>query len=378
MKTKLTTFFALAAIAMALPAVAQAQFTYTNKNGVITITGYTRFGGAVTIPGTISGLPVTTIGDSAFSGRYDLTSVTIPGSVSTIGDYAFYGCGSLTSVTIPGSVTNVGNFAFYYCGSLTNVTIGNGVSTIGDCAFCGCFDLTSVTIPDSVTTIGDYAFFNCGNLTAFIVAAQNSHYSSMDGVLFNQNQTTLVEYPGGLSGSYTIPNGVTTIGDYAFYYCGSLTSVTIPGSVTNIGNSAFSECFDLTSVYFNGNAPGFGSSLFVLVAQVDMVVDFYYEIATVYYLPGTSGWSSTFGGVPAVMLLPPPTLAITPSGANVILTWPTNVAGFDYSGFTVQSTTNLADSNSWTTLTNLPVTVGSQSQVTDAISGPAKFYRLKR
>jgi hypothetical protein len=62
----------------------------------------------------------------------------------------------------------------------------------------------------------------------------------------------------------------------------------------------------------------------------------------------------------------------------VILTWPTNVAGFDYSGFNVQSTTNLANTNSWTTLTNPPVTVGSQSQVTDAISGPAKFYRLKK
>ncbi|HEY5232924.1 MAG TPA: leucine-rich repeat domain-containing protein [Verrucomicrobiae bacterium] len=482
MKTKLKAFFAVAAIAMALPAVAQAQFTYTTDNGTITITGYTGSGGDVTIPSTISGLPVTTIGDYTFYNCGSLTNVTIPNSVTNIGDYEFYACYNLTSVTIGNGVTTIGDYAFAYCGNLTSVTIGNGVTTIGDGAFYQCESvasvtigngvtnignsvflncrsltafivaaqnshystvngvlfnqtqtmlvqypdglsgsysipnsvtnignyafsgcgLTSVTIPGSVTTIGNNAFSGCGSMTAFIVAPQNSHYSTVNGVLFNQTQTTLVQYPGGLTGSYTIPNGVTSIGDYAFSYddnltsvtipgsvtaigdyafagCDSLTSVTIPGSVTNIGDDAFFNCHSLTSVYFNGNAPGFGDSLFVIVYPFGDFGAIYTEIATVYYMPGTSGWSSTFAGAPTVMLLPPPpTLSIIPSGANVILTWPTNVAGFDYSGFTVQSTTNLADTNSWTALTNLPVIVGSQSQVTDAISGPAKFYRLKK
>src|ERR1039457_1377456 len=105
-----------------LPAALQAQFTYTINNGTITITGYTGPGGAVTIPSTIDGLPVTTIGDSAFA-FCPLSSVTIPNSVISIGDWAFFDCRSLTSVTIPNSVTNIGDHAFDECSGLNAIPV---------------------------------------------------------------------------------------------------------------------------------------------------------------------------------------------------------------------------------------------------------------
>ena len=106
---------------LTLPAAAQAQYTYTTNSGAITITGYTGLGGVVTIPGTITGLPVTRIGGGAFQGRTSLTSVTIPNSVTSIGDGVFSGCTSLTSVTIPNSVTSIGSGAFYDCTSLKGI-----------------------------------------------------------------------------------------------------------------------------------------------------------------------------------------------------------------------------------------------------------------
>src|SRR5258705_489924 len=104
---------------LTLPAVVQAQFNYMTDNGTITITGYTGPGGAVTIPDTINGLPVTSIGDVAFLQRTNLTSVTIGSNITNIGNYAFASCSSLTNVTIPNSVTRMGNWAFSSCSNLT-------------------------------------------------------------------------------------------------------------------------------------------------------------------------------------------------------------------------------------------------------------------
>jgi hypothetical protein len=87
------------------------------------------------------------------------------------------------------------------------------------------------------------------------VTAGNPTYSSVDGILYNKNQTTLHTYPGGKTGAFIIPNSVTSIGGTAFYYCSSLTSVTIPASVTSIENSAFAGCSSLTNVTFQGTIP---------------------------------------------------------------------------------------------------------------------------
>ncbi len=322
-------------------ALAPLPFTYTTTAGAITITGYTGPGGAVSIPASINGLPVTSIGDSAFADRTSLTSVTMPSSVTSIESYAFNGCRSLTNVTIAGSVTSIREAAFGWCISLTNVTI-----------------------PSSVTSIASSAFIGCTSLTAITVAATNPFYSSVNGVLFDKRQTTLVEYPGGLFGSYTIPGSVTNIGDGAFCFCTALASVTIPASVTSVGDSAFYYCTNLTNVYFTGNAP-----------SADSIVFSGDNNATLYYLPGTTGWSSPFAGLPTVLWNP----LIQASGASF------GVRN-DQFGFTLVGTANIpivveACNNLgtliWTPLQTLTLTNGSvhfsEPVQTNSLG---RFYRI--
>jgi hypothetical protein len=233
---------------LALPAVAQGQFSYTtNYDSTITITGYMGPGGAVTIPDTMHGLPVSRIGDGAFSYCTGLASVTIGNGV--IGDFAFDGCNSLTSVTIGNGVSSIGNAAFYLCTSLTTITIPNSVTNLGSWVCSGCYGLTNASIGASVTSIGLGAFNACTSLTAITVDALNPAYSSLDGVLFSKNQTTLSEYPAGKTGtSYAIPNRISSVGELAFAGCARLTSVTIPNTVTSIGSGAFGGCTSLSTV----------------------------------------------------------------------------------------------------------------------------------
>lgn len=314
-------------MALLLNGAAQAQdFTYNTNNGTITITAYIGPGGSVTIPGTINGLPVTSIASYAFSGRASMINVAIPDSVTNIGDFSFFyctglssatmgsglsrigvaafaGCASLTNVTIPGNVTTIADGAatkggligaFSSCTSLTNLTIGNGVTSIGDSAFSGCSNLASVTLPASVVRIGadafrscasltrvtipksvttidntSYApgwvngpFFDCTSLSAITVDPGNPVYSSLDGVLFNKTQTTLIAYPGGRPGNYTIPATVTYIDYRAFGGCTNLTGLTLGDSVNSIGLAAFSSCTGLTNLTLGNTVTNIGGSGF--------------------------------------------------------------------------------------------------------------------
>ena len=216
---------------------------------------------------------VTSIGDYAFSGCSNFTSVIIPDSVTSIGDSAFNNCCSLTSVIIGNSVTSIGDSAFDNCYYLESITIPDSVTSIGYHAFSGCTSLTSVTIPDSVTSIGLWAFDNCYNLESVYVtdiakwceidfdsSDSNPLYYAKNLCLNGELVTDLVILDGVTSiadfafygctsiTSVTIPDSVTNIGDYAFYGCDSLTNVTIPDSVTNIGDYAFYECDSLVAL----------------------------------------------------------------------------------------------------------------------------------
>ncbi len=232
----------------------------------------------VTIPDGVTGIE-----SFAFSGCKKLPNVTISSTVTTIEEDAFALCTMLENInvntanqnysslngvlfnklqtklvtypegktgdySIPASVETIGDSAFSTCTGLNSITISNSVTTIGEAAFHACTGLTTIDIPESVTTLGDSAFLDCSGLTAIGVHASNVNFSSSGGVLFNKEKTELIACPGGKTGAYSIPAGVTTLGIGAFAACKKITTVTIPTSVTTIENRVFLNCKNLTSV----------------------------------------------------------------------------------------------------------------------------------
>jgi len=297
--------------------------------------------GNITIPNSIAGEPVTMIGDNVFLSHYHITGVTIPSTVTYIGYWAFNSCIRLSEINIPSGVTYIGPGAFNYCWALKSVTIPSSVTTLGAYAFANCLALTSVTIPSGVATMGDhtfyssamtsatinsqfvsdYAFSSCGNLAsvtfgsgfdsignysfygcsklpaitipstvtfigshvfgacpslAITVNPSNPDFASSNGALYNQSMTTLIAAPGA-TGVFTIPNGVTSIGDNAFEN-GIASSVTIPNSVTTIGNNAFYACNALTSVTIGSGVTTIGYTAFEFCTALTNMV--FYGLAS--------------------------------------------------------------------------------------------------
>ncbi|HEY6915464.1 MAG TPA: leucine-rich repeat domain-containing protein, partial [Paludibacter sp.] len=266
----------------------------------VTAIGEYAFSQCQNLTGLILSESLTSISDGAFDGDWTLEgNLTIPNSVTSIGDYAFFYC-NFTGVTFPNSVTSIGVGAFGKCKMLTgNVTIPNSITAISDNTFALCARLTSVTLPNSVTSIGNSSFtmsglssitlsnfiisigdwtFSMSNLTGgfaipnslasighgtfsltgiteFIVENNNPNFSAVDGVLFSKDKTRLIAYIPNKHGVYTIPDFVTSIGNYAFDYCNGLTDIIIPNSVVSIGIGAFNYCAVLTSITVNSATP---------------------------------------------------------------------------------------------------------------------------
>ena len=277
--------------------------TYENGQGVITFDG-----------------PVTSIGTYAFAWCESLASITIPNSVTSIGNYAFADCSGLSSITIPNSVTSIGESAFSSC-SFASLTIPDGVTKIESSAFLDCAQLTSINIPNSLTSIGSLAFYGtqldtvycdaltppaidgtsfttypscyipCGTLAAYTTSdwgTEIDEFIEEDGCRrcgdnlyweYIESTHTLIFTGDGNMYDYTyrrrpwdkfcdsiqqvsIPEGVTSVGDYAFYLCHSLSSITMPNSVTRIGERAFYSCESLNSISLSNSLAYIGNSAF--------------------------------------------------------------------------------------------------------------------
>lgn len=430
----------LLSIAM-FPFLGQTQdFTYTtNNDNTITITGYVGSGGAVNIPSAIESMPVTKIGTNAFFEAFTITSVTIPPSITSIGDRAFLYCptaaiyfqgnapdlginvfganhfnfgstppiffaypncyylqdtagwnayfgncqtfllsapftfilsnntfavasyaGSDSTIIIPSTInglpiTAIQSNVFSGVAAL-NIIIPDSITSIGDNAFSGS-DLVSVTIPNSVTTIGADAFEGCENLTNLIFPNSGAMDIGDWAFLHCANLVNV-----------TIPNSVTSIGYYSFGQCTALTNIMISSSAISIGELAFVGCTNLASVYCTGNAPGADFSAFIG------------DNAIVYYLPGTTGWSSALGGIPtALWWLPYPLIlennangfGVRCDGFGFVISWATN------NNVIVEARANLADSN-WCPISTNVLTGGScYFNDTQWTNYPTRFYRLR-
>ena len=272
----------------------------------------------VSIPDSVS-----SIGDYAFWRCFRLDEFTIPSSITSIGKYAFQYCDGLSSVTIPESVALIGENAFAGCGILTvhcdatekpegwseswrgdtpvawrdipqnqrlefklndsdgtYSVVGIGkfdgteleipetyrdkpVTAIENAAFDNCEKITGVIVPESVTRIGESAFRGCKNLKSINVDAYNTEYSSIDGNLYNESGTTLIQYAAGKSDtSFEIPRSVTSVGNYAFFGVSALTDVTLHDGITNIGRWSFANCVGLSSVDIPDSVTDVGGSAF--------------------------------------------------------------------------------------------------------------------
>ena len=380
--------------------------------GTVTSIGFFAFGDCPSLTSTTLTNGLTSIGSEAFYGCDSLTNITIPSTVTNIGEYAFQGCRGPGRVTIPFAMTSIGDYVFYGCG-INNLIVPAGVTNIGRMAFAYCESLSNASMA-GVTSIGTNAFYCCTNLTtvnlsggvigcgAFqfcsgssgplgeILVSGLSNVSLGDGVASIENYAfegdpTLqsIVIPGGVTNigllafdgcfltnvtlsdglisigesafqqcplnSLIIPSSVTYIGPSAFYTCGNLTNLVIPASVTQIGAQAFGYDEYLTNVFFLGNAP---------VQVADQSGAFAaYPIATLYYLPGTTGWTAQFSNATNVLWNP---IIQTNDGHFGVRS---NQFGFNITGTTnipivVEACTNLANPV-WTPLTNVSLTNGS-------------------
>jgi hypothetical protein len=370
-----------------------------------------------------------------FAGNQNITSITLPGSITDLDDGSLTACAHLTNITVdpsnpnytsvsgvlfnnnlttlaaypgglsgpyvvPDGVTNISGGAFGSAG-VTAVSLPNTLIAIGSGSFA-CPYLTNIFIPASVTSIGANAF-----ACAVTVDPLNSSYSSADGVFFDKTQTLLIHYPNAdprksyiIPASVTsigasafdqcenltnilIPEGVTNLGSHAFDYCDRITKIRIPSRLTNIPEEAFASCTHLTSVvipagvtniesaafensgvtavYFEGNAP-------------TVMTDAFHSgwNKTIFYMPGTTGWSPTFAGSPTVLWNPQMQQARVQA----------NSFGFTITGTTglvvvVEASTNLSNSI-WQALSTNTLTAGASSFSDSAWSNfPSRFYRLR-
>ncbi|MBE6709199.1 MAG: hypothetical protein E7578_08170 [Ruminococcaceae bacterium] len=262
-------------------------------------TGLTK----ITLPNTL-----TKIINGAFSKCYALESITIPDSVIFIGAGAFSKCTSLKEIHIPKNVSEIDSFAFDCASSLTKITVseqnpkyksvdgvlftkdgkkliaypnGNprtdytipsGTTEIAEYSFYGFEILKNITLSQDVELIEQNNFLDCSSLKNIKVDANNKTYKSINGILFSKDEKTLITYPAGKSETtYSIPQGVTVIGEQAFMGNTKLKNVTFPDSLLKISMNAFANCTELEAITMPGSIKEISSDAFCVCSNLKAI-----------------------------------------------------------------------------------------------------------
>ena len=173
-------------------------------------------------------------------------------------DEAFWWCESLPDIVIPTSVTSIGDSAFSWCRSLSEIVIPSSVTSIGDRAFEDCSSLKYISIPKSVIGLNGNPFAEWNGKLECL----SPNFVYEDDILFNKDKSRIISFRNQNIRSYVIPSSVTSIGDYAFWYCDSLSEIVIPSSVTSIGDHAFSDCYSLSEIVIPTSVTSIGDSAF--------------------------------------------------------------------------------------------------------------------
>lgn len=189
------------------------------------------------------------VGEYAFSNCKSLSSLSLPAGVTTIGNYAFTGCATIDSISLGESLVRIGQQAFYQCTSLRSLPLPESLRAINSTAFYGCTGLTEVVIPSAVDSLGSNIFSGCTNLTSITINSNNlcsQTYSTGTNIRSAINQDAVM--------TYIIGEGVTAIGNYAFYNS-PMKALNLPSTLTAIGTGAFGSCSSLTCVTCDAVTP---------------------------------------------------------------------------------------------------------------------------
>jgi len=246
----------LSSASIQIPASVQSIGEYAFSNSGLT---------SVTVPSS-----VTSLGANCFSNCNKLSTATIEARISSIERDLFNGCNNLESVTLSDSVTSIGANAFANLSKLSSVSSWSNVTTIGNCAFSAT-SFATVTLSSNIQSIGTSPFSKCPSLVWIDVDESNTMYKSIDGVLFDNDEMNLIQYPCGRNEDYTVPDNVTAISAGAFNGCKQLQSIIISDSVKTIGNSAFEDCSSLTSLTIPSSVTSIGNYAFMKCRNLDTV-----------------------------------------------------------------------------------------------------------
>ena len=243
---------------LTLPTFVRAQYVYTTANGQVTITQYTGTGGNVTIPDSTNGFPITTVASGAFFQVVGLTNVTFGTNVGIIAGDAIFQCVNITNVNLPASVTNIGSGPFLDCKSLVSIFVNTNnthFTNVGVVLFDKALDTVvqfpggltnSYTLPATVTSVGESFIGN--SLSNIMVNSANTVFTNLGVALVTKDFKQLWAYPGTARGSYSVPTNINFIISAAFEYSTGVTNIFIPTNTTSIGGLAFFDCANLQAI----------------------------------------------------------------------------------------------------------------------------------